>query len=307
MKKAGDIRRFFLADEKYLFVGNGPNQLNARFSWDDLLANLCRTTGLVIQRNQKAFPLFFEEISYSLNRNQPVEENIKTLKSYIGQEALKLQPHHLLRELTERNYYKHYLTTNYDYCIEKALAPDFDPLNDRKEKWPKYSLYRFNQIRGRQVWHIHGECQNGFNGKVRDYPESSIMIGFEHYSDYLEKIHHFIKSNDGKGLHDLIQKEIERGQLNWIHLFFIRDIDIIGFGLDYTEAHLWFILNFRARLKRAGVDVPNTIRWIIPTFSRVKETDRIDLLMALEVEVLYVTTQAKDYEEFYRNFINTLR
>jgi hypothetical protein len=187
------------------------------------------------------------------------------------------------------------------------LSNDFDPLKGKNEKRPKYSLYRFNQIEDHQVWHIHGECQNGFNGKIRDYPEASIMIGFEHYSDYLEKIHHFIKSNNGKGLHDLIQKEMERHQLNWVHLFFIRDIDIIGFGLDYTEAHLWFILNFRARVKRAGVDVPNTIRWIIPMFSRIKEEDRVDLLKALEVEVIYVTTQSKDYEEFYRNFVRTLR
>ena len=69
-----DIRQFYKADEKYLFIGNGPNQLKTRFSWDDLLANLCREAGLLIQRNQKAFPLFFEEISYSLDRNLPVEE-----------------------------------------------------------------------------------------------------------------------------------------------------------------------------------------------------------------------------------------
>jgi hypothetical protein len=307
MSKTNDIRQFYVPQERYLFLGNGPNQLKTRFSWDDLLANICREAGLNTKRNQKAFPLFFEEISYNYNRKQPVEENIKNLKGFIGREALKLQPHALLRELVSKNYYQHYLTTNYDYCIEHALLEDFNPLTSKNAKRPKYSLYRFNQVGDHRIWHIHGECVNGFQGKKRDYPEASIMIGLEHYSDYLEKIHHFIKSNNGKGLHDLIEREMSSQQLNWVHLFFIRDIDIVGFGMDYTESHLWFILNFRARLKRSGVDIPNTIRWIIPMFSRKKEADKTDLLMALQVEVIYVTGPENDYEEFYRRYTEGLR
>ena len=302
-----NIRQFYNDQEKCLFIGNGPNQLSAYFSWDDLLKNVCKSVGLTAERRQKAFPLFFEEISYSLNRKEPVEENIKLLKSFIGREALKLNPHTLLQELVSKKHYRHYLTTNYDYCIERAIDPAYNPLVGKTARWPKYSLHRFNVVDGQQVWHVHGESLNGFNGKVRDYPESSIMIGFEHYSDYLEKIHHFIKSNSGKGLHDLIQKEMDAGQPNWIHLFFTRDIDIIGFGMDYTEAHLWFILNFRARLKRSGVDVPNTIRWIIPMFDRTKQQDKVDLLMSLEVQVIYVTGPVDDFHYFYGNFIGGLR
>jgi len=304
---AKNIRQFYDSSEKFLFVGNGPNQLSAYFSWDVLLSNICKAMGLSSERRQKAFPLFFEEISYSLNQIEPVEQNIKVLKGFIGREALKLAPHDLLKELVTKKHYRHYITTNYDYCIERAINTDFDPMLGKMARWPKYSLHRFNVVDGQQVWHIHGESLNGFNGKVRDYPESSIMIGFEHYSDYLEKIHHFIKSNSGKGLHDLIAKEMAAGLPNWIHLFFTRDIDIIGFGMDYTEAHIWFILNFRARLKRSGVYIPNTIQWIIPMFSREEQRDKIDLLRALEVEVIYVTGAKGDYHYFYRNFIGGLR
>lgn len=302
-----DIRQFYDATEKYLFIGNGPNQLRAYFSWDDLLKNVCKSVGLTAERRQKSFPLFFEEIAYSFNRTGPVEENIRLLKTFIGREALKLEPHDLLTRLVAKNHYRHFLTTNYDYCIEKALGPGYMHLAHKTARWPKYSLHRFNQVDGHLVWHIHGECLNGFNGKVRDYPESSIMIGFEHYSDYLEKIHHFIKSNTGKGLHDLIMKELDAGLPNWIHLFFTRDIDIIGFGMDYTESHLWFILNFRARLKRSGVDVPNTIRWIIPMFAKNTQQDKVDLLMALEVQVIYITGATDDYPYFYENYIDSLK
>ncbi len=306
-KSDKNLTDFYKPDEKLLFIGNGPNQLQKRFSWDDLLRNVCRAAGLSIERRQKTFPLFFEEISYTMNAGEPVENNIRLLKATIGKEALKLTPHQLLINMVDRNYYDQYLTTNYDYCIEKAIAPDYDPYAYKEARWPKYSLHRYNTVAGKNVWHIHGESLNGFNGQKVNYPESSIMIGFEHYSDYLEKIHHFIKSNNKEGLYDLIKKEQDAGLPNWVHLFFIHDIDMVGFGMDYTESHLWFILNFRARLKRAGATIPNKIRWIIPMFSRENEKDNVALLMALEVEINYINSEPNNYEDFYRMFIHTLR
>jgi len=51
-----NIRQFYNPDEKCLFVGNGPNQLAAYFSWDDLLRNLYNVVGLSAVRRQKSFP-----------------------------------------------------------------------------------------------------------------------------------------------------------------------------------------------------------------------------------------------------------
>ncbi|KAA5532170.1 hypothetical protein F0919_15325 [Taibaiella lutea] len=125
------------------------------------------------------------------------------------------------------------------------------------------------------------------------------MIGFEHYADYLEKVHHMVKSNSGKGLGNLIDAADE----NWVHLFFTRDIDILGFGMDYTENHLWFLLNFRARLLRKKAKIKNTIRWIIPEFSKADKSDKIQLLKALEVETVLVPAAKNDYNGFYSAFI----
>jgi hypothetical protein len=102
----------------------------------------------------------------------------------------------------------------------------------------------------------------------------------------------------------LIKKEIDKHVLNWVHLFFIRDIDIVGFGMDYTESHLWFILNFRARLKRGGVDIPNKIRFFIPKFAKKDETDRLALLTALDVDIITLPISKKnDYIGFYKEFV----
>jgi hypothetical protein len=194
------------------------------------------------------------------------------------------------------------MTTNYDYCIERSLGYSFDQTKGKHLKRPKYSLYRYNSVGEHKVWHIHGECDNGYNGKLTNFPEASILIGFEHYADYLEKIHNLLKDNSGRGLAQLI----DNAQENWVHLFFTRDIDIIGFGLDFTETHLWFILNFRARLKRKGAGLLNRIRWIIPEFSVPDQQERIEVLQALGVEVLPVPAPHKNYASFYENFKNTL-
>jgi hypothetical protein len=80
---------------------------------------------------------------------------------------------------------------------------------------------------------------------------------------------------------------------------------ILGFGLDFTETHIWFILNFRARLIRKGVSIINTIRWIIPSFS--ENQDKIALLAALGVNVKPIDAKDNNYKDFYKNFIETLK
>lgn len=294
------LKKYYNPQEKYLFLGNGMNQLSNVISWDELMIAVCKKLKVNIERNGKPYQLFFEQLAFDINEKRQVEENIKELKEIMGAEALKLMPNSLLQEIIASGHYSHFMTTNYDYCIERALDPNFDPYKFKHLKRPKYSLYRYNLVNRTKVWHIHGECDNGYRGKLSNFPEASILIGFEHYSDYLEKIHHLLKDPAGKGLSVLMDKSLE----NWIHLFFTRDIDIVGFGLDFTETHLWFIINFRARLKRKGAVLLNNIRWIIPAFTAVKQKDKIEILSSLGIEVKLI--EAENYSSFYRNFMDTV-
>lgn len=297
------LKKYYKAGEKYLLLGNGMNRLDRSISWDDLLREVCRKVKVKVERGDKPYQLFFEQISFDIDRSQTVEDNVKKLKQIMGAEALKLQPHPILTDIIETGHYAHFMTTNYDYCIERSLVSFFDPNHDKHLKRPKYSLYRYNNVERHKVWHIHGECDNGYKGKLDSYfPEASILIGFEHYADYLEKIHNLLKGNSGKGLAELMDNAEE----NWVHLFFTRDIDILGFGLDFTETHLWFILNFRARLKRKGAGLLNTIRWIFPDFDVQSEQGKIDVLHALGIEIVPVHAPKGNYAAFYENFRNKL-
>ncbi len=300
--KYTSLKKYYKPGEKYLFLGNGMNQLDNPISWDDLLREVCRRVKVNVERGTKPYQLFFEQISFDIDRSKLVEDNVKKLKQIMGAEALKLQPNPVLADVINTGHYAHYITTNYDYCIERSLMTFFDPQKGKHLKRPKYSLYRYNKVNDHKVWHIHGECDNGYKGKLTNFSEASILIGFEHYADYLEKIHNLLKDNSGTGLAELM----DNAQENWVHLFFTRDIDILGFGLDFTETHLWFILNFRARLKRKGAGLLNTIRWIIPEFTMQSQQERIDILQALGVKILLVGAAKGNYKAFYENFRNTL-
>lgn len=88
-----------------------------------MLKTVCQKVKVRTERKGKPYQLFFDQLSFDIDPKQPVETNIRKLKSIMGAEALKLNPHPLLTQLVGKGYYSHFMTTNYDYCIEKAIDP----------------------------------------------------------------------------------------------------------------------------------------------------------------------------------------
>lgn len=302
------LAQFYDKQERYLFLGNGINQLhNGALRWKGLLKLIVEQLQIKvnIDDGRKSNTLLFEEMAYAINHHKgDIETNIRSLKKLLALKASELEPHEAVSALVNSGKYKHFLTTNYDYCIEKCLDPTYGGTKGKHQKTPKYSLFRYNQINETKVWHIHGEVDSGYAGNKQFYPEASILIGFEHYSDYLQKVHQLVKSSKGKGLVNLIKAAGNNPKMeNWVHLFYTRDIDIMGFGLEYVENHLWFLLNFRGRLLRKNTTIPNKIRWIIPEFSWEENKDKIEILQALNVEVVPVKSEQGDYVGFYKEFL----
>ena len=55
----------------------------------------------------------------------------------------------------------------------------------------------------------------------------------------------------------------------WTDIFFTHHVDIIGQGLDFSENHLWWLLNQRANLMRSQTEatefkIDNEIRFYFP-------------------------------------------
>ena len=185
----------------------------------------------------------------------------------------------------------------------------------------------------KRVWHIHGEledCRN-INPESRYYHEQSIMIGYEHYTQYLAKIQESFIGKGGVRKEDnqSLGTRIRNGNagLYWFDFFFTHDIYILGLGFDFSENHLWWLINQRANFMKSNsarvpIAVNNKITFLVPKIevsnhleiqqkmygspfdswyrNKVKDLKQqaiTDILPAFMVDIEEVV--AKDYKNFY--------
>lgn len=252
-----------------LLVGNGVNLLDwsQSVSWGVLLNELKRQYGINVDLDNefKPFPIGFEEMRHLKKGGNSIESKLRNLKTTIREVIdFQLQGKNGFNEYHYKICTLNYddiLTTNYDYALEMSIADDFKLKKSKKyaqnKQERKFSLKRYyggfdNTISN--IWHIHGELESSRNISTssKQYLEESIMIGYEHYSDYLELIQGNINGKKGKRIVEN-QSVISRIKNNntgvfWTDIFFTHNIDIIGLGLDFSENHLWWLLNKRGTL-----------------------------------------------------------
>ena len=204
---------------KAFLIGNGINRAisNGVKSWEDLLGNLSKSFSVDIDLTNefKPFPLSFEEILFKTHGN--FDDNLKRIKTKIAK-SFQDTPNNILHEKIMNSGVKHILTTNYDYAFEKVLIPGF---KNEIGQLPVSTRETINSIRRRSifkdkslsVWHIHGEINDNKNFTSKDnYPSKSIMIGYEHYSEYIGEMQKYIRGEKKKVLQSefYVRKNMER-------------------------------------------------------------------------------------------------
>ncbi|PWL31352.1 MAG: hypothetical protein DCO96_03925 [Fluviicola sp. XM-24bin1] len=283
--------------KRALLIGNGINQLDQAqsVSWGDLLDGLKRRFGIKVDLNNpfKPFPLGFEEMLHRKNSNVEFQRELRNLKQAI-QDDIQRQlrgktGYNEYHERIMRLGYSDVLTTNYDYALQKSVMSDFSnqksrlALNKQETKFSLKRAYELPEIDMR-VWHIHGELYDSRNLKdtERYYHQESIMIGYEHYASYLEKIqdNYNGKRNSRRFEHQGLLTRIKQNHppLYWTDIFFTHHVDIIGQGLDFSENHLWWLLNQRANLMRVQTEasefkINNEIHFYFPLFPEKELTE----------------------------------
>jgi len=332
--------------KRALLIGNGINRLdlNQSFSWGDLLDNLKGRHSIDIDLDNvfKPFPLAFDELHYLTHESKSFSEELKILKKNIREEIENLLEnkrgfndyHCKLTSLP----YDDILTTNYDYSLERSINNDFLNLKqksaqNRQER--KFSLKRCYKLNNKRFWHIHGELFDSrtHSEKSNSYPEESIMIGYEHYSHYLQKIQESIKGKSGTQKTDnqstIIRIRNAKSSPYWTDIFFTHNLDIVGLGLDFSENHLWWIFSHRAKVIREEnskheVSINNTIRFFyakLPDDYSIPIKENLDYNRMIQKHNSYMKSKAigemlnafmikptaiecKSYEEFYQILIN---
>lgn len=327
-------------DKRALLLGNGINQLDSTqsISWGDLLKSIKTKFDIQVDLNNefKPFPLAFEEMMHRKSGENPIDNKLRRLK-----QAIKGSIDHQLSGKDGFNEYHtkfmqlgydDILTTNYDYSLQKSVMSNFEDekkdlaLNRQEIKHSLKRGYEMPRDLG-NIWHIHGELYDSRNIRNEHifYPEESILIGYDQYTDYFLKIQENfdgIKNNTKSRKHGLKNRILngENGKY-WTEIFFTHNVDIIGLGLDFSENHIWWIINQRAIAIRnhehEELKVNNTIRFFFPKMEasidptesgffekavkKLNGTNKLkaiaELLWAFGVEIVEVDCES--YEEFY--------
>ncbi len=271
-------------------LGNGINQLgHTGSSWKDVLSELADYAGrpqIMDDAEYKPFTLIYEEVIAALAGPDPddLESDVKRKVA----EAVKAIPKNPYHEDFIKLNFKHILTTNYDYNFgHKAKSA-----NTRPES--KYSVFRRRLAEKKAIWMIHGEIEK----------PNTIMLGHEQYSGALQKIRTYVTKKDKyssafmAGNYDFDKNKKVH---SWVDVFLRDDIHILGFSLDYTEIELWWLIAYKARLKRkSALEIGDTYFYLFSKNRREAKTKaKVAILESLGIKVLTREVKKDNFRVHY--------
>jgi hypothetical protein len=297
--------------KKTAFLGNGINYLSDFvISWDELLVELMDSNKF----EMKYLPnlMTYERLRLNWEATYGTVDN---LKFKIADKLKNRSSNEFIKRILDSNF-TNYITTNYDYSIIKShLELDINNsiIKNSDEKFysirRNISLINSSKKEVGKVWNIHGEI---------DYPKT-IMLGMNHYCGSVGKIDLYLKGKydfSYKRIHPPILTVEEKiksksfDYISWIELFFSSNVHIAGFGFDFGEIDLWWLLTKRARLM-SSLNPSNKIYYYTKPFSQVTREKELELrkremLKSLFVEIVEVEIINNDYKKQWSEFIDIM-
>jgi hypothetical protein len=282
--------------KKVLLLGNGINRIDNNYSWNNLMDDLLGFAGMkeAISLDKKPFPMLYEEIY--LRWSAELQHPERFIKKEIAGLMRNIRSNDLHRVAMKLKV-DEILTTNYDYNLESVTSGGImgaklvPPV-----KGSKYALMRKRKAGSKTIWHIHGES----------HAPGTILLGYEQYAGYLQTIRNYIIH--GAKYTDLYMEPLTKRLIDgnnaimtWVDHFFVSDLYILGLNMDFVEIHLWWLLDFRARLKKADrYQISNQITYIYPSSETEWIKPRIDLLCACGVKCIALPIVNNDWKGMYK-------
>ena len=228
-----------------LLLGNGIDRsFNSNpISWGELLDKMTTNHDLP-DHDMLPFPL-----EVVLRTNDHVDEALKAhcleLKGSAADDKLREV---LTRLLTLG--FDDILTTNYDYTLEgTAFYPDevsfaraaktMEHTAEVKRAEGKYMLHTYNAAAmngvNNRIWHIHGEARK----------PSGMVIGHYLYVNLVSKWKEKLNERDQA------YKNFDQTKPSgcWLDSFIMGNVYVLGFGFDFSELDLWWLINRKKREK----------------------------------------------------------
>lgn len=300
-----------------LLIGNDINNINYNnnsITWDSLLKEINKICENNVRiSKEKPFPLIYEEMYLKCIKNNGIKES--KLKSDIAEIVKKIKPNEIHKKLINLEI-ENYITTNYDYALEKVLKPkDIDKIKNYGSE-TKYNIFRHTVIENienekkrsiekKKFWHIHGECN----------VPNSITLGFEFYGGQIQHFRNYIvngtkyknKEIDNNPLHKRIKNNKNNiKKQSWIDLMYVDEIHILGLGLGFEEIDLWWLLTDRARfLNEKNKNIKkNKIIYYSPRKYKDKNKEKEEIMQAYDIEIVYI--EEKNKLKYYENIIEKI-
>lgn len=289
-----------------LLLGNGLNRTYGSNSWDDLMGKIAVRDDLP-KKLTCPYPL-----QAVLVTNDDIKKAMNDHKAdFFGITNYSLRSQ--LQTLLSMKF-DDILTTNYSYEIEAAaisqesvsealLKRTCRNIEDRKNAEPKYLLRTCQRIpfeeHENRIWHIHGEARK----------PDSMILGHYYYATLLHNMVDFVQSRRNTYQHHQRENSMQpiRG---WVDSFLLGDVYILGFGMDFSEFDMWWLLNRKKREKAEH----GRVYFYEPGGDSFSEKE--ELLKQLDVKVIHCnipkpqgTDEEKEqqYLEFYQRAIHDIR
>ncbi|MBR2669601.1 MAG: hypothetical protein IKE36_07410 [Solobacterium sp.] len=291
---------------KVLLLGNGLSRAYNAASWDHFLDSINRKKEEYPSPKDIDVPMPLKIILLTDNHvGSAMKENKEYfLKGFYNEldKDICVQ----IRKLFDCGF-DYILTTNYSYELEYTVYGDKITENklqgiqryiDVNRAENKYMLHTFNQVNydGKHVdiWHIHGEARK----------PDSMIIGSDYYSRLTSRVIAEATDNDhydlkeGKNINRIIIK-------SWVDALIFGDVYVLGFGYDYSEQDLWWLLNRKANENK--IEKGKTYYYEPGNDNRVRIKKSLLQVFGVITENLDMGyTEEINYRDFYSDAINDI-
>ena len=302
------LKTFDLRKEKpkVLLLGNGLSRAYNASSWDHFLDSINRKKEEFPEPDKNDMPMPMKIILLTDNH---VGEAMKDNKEYFLRgfyDELDDGVYDQIRKLFDCDF-DYILTTNYSYELEYAVYGDKLTENriksiqkyvDVQRAESKYMLHTFNQLeygdKKIDVWHIHGEARKS----------DSMIIGSYYYARLTSRIIDAITNMDCERRDD---KDINVVSIrNWVEALVYGNIYVLGFGYDYSEQDLWWLLNRKANETKIET---GTVYYYEPdTNDHIRIKKSLLNVFGVHTEGLNLGYEGKvtNYKSFYKDAIDDI-
>ncbi len=281
-----------------LLFGNGLYRCYGENSWNSFLTGLC-------QRDDLPDDLENDLNSPMTLKSQLISNgNIKSALEKTDRKFFGILDNNELRETIRKILsvgFDDIITTNYDYRLEIAatdkvtITKSFLDSHARniikgRSVEPKYLLQSYQSVKYKgvenRVWHIHGEAKK----------QDSMILSLYYYSKLLARI--IGHSGKNKNCFFNAQASNRTPQIrSWIDSFILGDIYILGFGFDYSEIDLWWLLERKNNEKAKHGKI-----YYYEPVSENNEKVKLLKLFGAEVINFNMSVPENNKNEFYLEF-----